>query len=86
MQTTINSQEKSKKIKMIIYGATCVTSVCLVVVGCHQCYRLGYNKGYDQGKNRILDTIVDMTIKNGLTMVNSNNEEYLFTAKLIEQK
>lgn len=85
MQTIINSEE-NKKTKMIFYRSAFVVGVCLAVIGCSECYRLGYIRGKNQGKNCILDSIVDRSIKNGLTMVNSNNETYLFTAKLIEQK
>lgn len=85
MQTIINSEE-NKKTKMIFYGSAFMVGTCLAIIGCSECYRLGYSKGKIKGKNCVLNRIVDRSIKNGLTMVNSNNETYLFTAKLIEQK
>lgn len=81
MKTMNNAFEENKKSEMIAYGIAVVAGVCLIAVGCSQCYKIGYAKGMKGGKNRILDEIVDMSINKGLTMVNSDNERYLFIAE-----
>ena len=76
-----NTSDKDKKFELIAYGVTIAASMCLIAVGCSQCYKIGYAKGMNNGRNHVLDEIVNRSINKGLTMVNSDSVRYLFSAE-----
>ncbi len=78
---TKNGTSNKNKKSMVVYGVTIATGMCLIAVGCSRCYKIGYARGTNAGRNLILDEIVDRTCRNGLTMTNADGVSYVFTAQ-----
>lgn len=73
------SEETKETIK--VYATIVGIGTCLVVSGYLCGYKIGHKTGCRTTRNNLLDEIVDRSCYNGLKMVNSLDEHYVFTAK-----
>ena len=78
-----NKTKTTDKIKKFVKNNTgvIVASSVSMAVGCLFGYKIGHDKGVRAGKNDILDEIVSISCKDGLTMTNPKLGRYIFTAK-----
>lgn len=76
-----NKLSEETKEAIQIYGTIIGIGACLVVSGYLCGYKIGHKTGCKLARNNLLDEIVDRSCYNGLKMVNSLDEHYVFTAK-----
>lgn len=79
--TTKKKLSDETKESIIFCSTIAVLGTCLIASGYLCGYKIGYKAGCKSGRNHTLDDIVDKSCYNGLKMVNSLNEHYVFTAK-----
>ena len=86
-KTEINKMDEIKKIMRdnsdLIIGSCVYLAMGLLCykVGYYKGYKIGRDKGITVGKNRILDSIVDVSCENGLIMRSPEIGRYVFTAR-----
>lgn len=85
MQVKRNTSNEVKE-SVIKYSIAITSGICLVGLGCLAMYKLGCTNGIKQGRDHILDEIVDRSHSNGLVMRNAQMERFIFTAEKLAEK
>ena len=83
IKNEVKAKDRIKSFVKNNYGTIIISGVSLTV-GCLLCYKVGHGRGVRQGRNNLLDEIVNVSCENGLIMINPELGRYVFTAKKLD--